>query len=256
MIKKYIFVSIPYLLFSILLFPFYSCSHSSDAPEKTQITTSAESAGKASSASSHADEESGQGSNAESKINNNKGLSSVNHPPTVEKAILQLASVNNTDIIKVIATGMDKDNDEVTLVYDWFKNGEPAGSGDTISGFKRGDKLSAKITPFDGKDYGPPKILSIEINNSPPKITEYKEIKFDGNSYIGQIRASDPDGDSLTYSLKSAPSGMTIDSSTGLIKWNVPADFKEKVSFTISVTDGRGGEASQDLTIDIKPGQK
>lgn len=256
MIKKYIIVPIPYLLFSVLLFSFYSCSHSSDTSGKTQVTNSAESAHKASSASSHPDEEAGQGSSAEYKANNNRGRSSANHPPTVEKAILQLASVNNTDVIKVIATGIDKDNDAVTLVYDWFKNGEPAGSGDTLNGFKRGDKVSVKITPFDGKDYGPPKTLSIEINNSTPKITEYKEIKFDGDSYIGQVKATDPDGDPLTYSLKSAPSGMTIGSSTGLVKWNVPADFKGKVPFTISVTDGRGGEASQALALEIKPGQK
>ncbi len=151
---------------------------------------------------------------------------------------------------------MDKDNDAVTLGYEWFKNGEPAGSGDTISGFKRGDKLSVKVTPFDGKDYGRPKTLSMEINNSTPKINEYKGIKFEGNTYIGQIKAADPDGDPLTYSLKAAPSGMTIDPSSGSIKWNVPADFKGKTSFTVSVTDGRGGEASQSFNLEIKPGQQ
>jgi hypothetical protein len=250
MIKKYIIVSIPYLLFFILSFSISSCSHSSDISGKTEGTNSAESSQKASSASSHPDEEAGQGSSAENKASNK---ASINHPPIVEKAVLQLASLNNMDVIKVIATGTDQDNDLVTLVYDWFKNGEPVGSGDTLSGFKRGDKVSVKITPFDGKDYGPPKTLSIEINNSTPKITEYKDIKFDGNSYIGQVKATDPDGDPLTYSLKSAPSGMTIGSSTGMVKWNVPSDSKGKIPFTISVTDGRGGEASQDLALEIKP---
>ena len=243
MIKKYNIISITYILFSIFLFlfSFYSCSRSSDTSQKTQTTNSAESANKASSAPSHP----GEGA-----------ALSANHAPIVEKARLQLETVNNNDIIKVIASGVDKDNDAVTLGYEWFKNGEPAGSGDTISEFKRGDKLSVKITPFDGKDYGPPKILSIEISNSTPKITETKAIKFDGNTYIGQIKATDPDGDPLTYSLKSAPPGMSIDSSTGLIKWDVPPDFMGKASFTVSVADGHGGEASQSFNVEIKPGQK
>ncbi|PJA80422.1 MAG: hypothetical protein CO148_03415, partial [Nitrospirae bacterium CG_4_9_14_3_um_filter_41_27] len=61
-----------------------------------------------------------------------------------------------------------------------------------------------------------------------------------------------PDGDTLTYSLKSAPSGMTIDSSKGMIKWNVPPEFKGKAPITISVTDGHGGESLQNLTLEIR----
>ena len=98
--------------------------------------------------------------------------------------------------------------------------------------------------------------MSLEISNTAPRITGYKEIKFNGHNYEGQIIASDPDGDTLVYSLKSAPSGMTIDGSTGLIKWNVPTDFKGKAPFKVVVSDGHGGEISQDSFIQVHPQQK
>lgn len=49
---------------------------------------------------------------------------------------------------------------------------------------------------------------------------------------------------------------MTIDSSKGLIKWNVPPEFKGKTTFTVSVTDGNGGEAMQSFTLEIMPEKK
>jgi hypothetical protein len=49
---------------------------------------------------------------------------------------------------------------------------------------------------------------------------------------------------------------MSIDPSKGLIKWTVPSDYKGNAAFTVSVTDGHGGEALQAISIEIKPGQQ
>jgi hypothetical protein len=87
-------------------------------------------------------------------------------------------------------------------------------------------------------------------------ITDNRKYLFDGKRYSHQINATDPDGDSLTYSLKKAPSGMRIDSSSGLITWDVPSDFTGKALFTVAAADGHGGEVTQDLTLEIKPEQK
>jgi hypothetical protein len=240
--RKSIIVSVIYLFLPIFLFSFFSCSPSSDTSEKKQVT-------------SHHDQEAGRGAKEEHTTSNSSGQSSPNHPPIVEKATLQLETVNNADVVRVIASGSDIDGNLVTLNYEWLKNGQPAGTEDFVSGFKRGDQISVTIRPFDGKEYGLSKTLAIEIKNSTPTITDYKQIKFDGNTVSGQIKAADPDGDPLTYSLKSAPSGMSIDPSTGFIKWTVPPDFKGNAPFTVSVTDGHGGEARQSLYVEIKPGQ-
>jgi len=161
------------------------------------------------------------------------------------------------DTLSVEVSGSDIDGDAVTIAYEWTKNGEPAGNSKQIEvPLKRGDKVSVKITPFDGEAYGRPIVLNKEIMNLPPMINEDKTFHFDGTVYTYQVKATDPDGDLLAYSLKSAPQGMTINPSTGLIQWHVPPDFKGKSPITVSVTDGHGGEAVQNLTLEITPKQE
>ena len=175
------------------------------------------------------------------------GISSVKIMPEVFKS---------GDTLYVDAKGSDPDGDSVELTYEWSRNGEPAGSGKQINGpVKRGDKVDIKITPFDGEAYGQPAVLHREILNFPPVIVEHKTFHLDRLLYTYQITATDPDGDTLAYSLRSAPSGMTVNPSTGLVKWNVPPNFRGKASFVVSVTDGHGGEATQNLAVEINPAQ-
>jgi hypothetical protein len=180
-----------------------------------------------------------------------------NSPPEIKNVKLLPEVSKSGNFLSVEASGSDIDGDDVTILYEWTKNGEPAGDGKQIaSPLKRGDKVDVKITPFDGEAYGRSVILHREIVNLPPVIIENNKHRFDGNTYIYQVEATDPDGDPLTYSLKSGPPGMTIDSASGLIKWNVPANFTGKAPFTVLVTDGHGAEASRGLTLNIKPEQK
>jgi len=176
-----------------------------------------------------------------------------NSPPVISKVKILPEVFKPGDTLSVEVSGSDIDGDEVTISYEWTKNGELAGNGKRIEVLlKRGDKVDVKITPFDGEVYGHPVILHREIVNLPPMIIEDKKYNFDGKIYTYQIKATDPDGDPLTYSLKTAPPGMTIDTS-GLIKWNVPPEFTGKTPITVSVTDGHGGESLQSLTLDITP---
>lgn len=156
------------------------------------------------------------------------------------------------DTLYVDVAGSDIDEDAVTILYEWTKNGEPAGKSKQIEvPIKRGDKVDIKITPFDGEDYGRSIILHREIRNLPPMVIEDKKFNFDGNVFTYQVKATDPDGDPLAYSLKTAPAGMTIDPSTGMIQWDVPPDFKGRVSITVYVTDDHGGEAVQSFVFEI-----
>lgn len=242
------------LIFIILLFLF-SCSR-----EKFEITKAPEHGVNKSQAKTTPlgaeSETTTQPAKKEELSKREVEISSQNNPPVVEMAKLELENINNKDVIKVIANGTDRDGDIVAFKYEWAINSEPTGEGDTVSGFKRGDKVSVRITPFDGKDYGNAKILTTEIRNTIPRIIGDKEAKFDGNLWTYHIKAIDPDGDLLTYSLKSAPSGMIIDPSKGLISWNVPPEFTGKTPITVSVTDGHGGESLQNLTLEIRPEKK
>jgi hypothetical protein len=200
------------------------------------------SAGPAESVSSSPSKETAEESGQETLSRNN---------PKVDKAKLHLETVNGIDRLKVVAEGSGKEGGDVSLKYEWTKNGEPAGEGDTLSGFKRGDKISVRITPFDDQGNGIASTVSTEIRNTPPRIIEHQLTNFDGKVWSYQVKATDPDGDQLTYSLKSSPEGMTINAA-GLIQWNVPPGFKGSAPVTVSITDGNGGETLQSFTIDIK----
>jgi len=180
-----------------------------------------------------------------------------NSPPDISKVKILPEVFRPGDTLSIEASGSDTDGDGVSVSYEWTRNGSPAGNSPHIEGLvKRGDKISIKIIPFDGEDYGRTVVLHREIVNMPPIIIEDKKYTFNGNVYIYQVNATDADGDSLTYILKNTPPGMTINPSTGLIKWNVPTDFTGRSQFTASVTDGHGGEATQSFTFEIGPEKK
>lgn len=175
-----------------------------------------------------------------------------NTPPELSYVKIMPEVFRPGDTLSVEVAGSDIDGDEVKITYEWTKNGESAGNSSRMEGtLRRGDKVAVKITPFDGESYGAFGLLRRDIQNMPPAISEDKNYTFDGKTYTYQARASDPDGDTLTYALKSAPPDMSIDSSTGLIKWNLPPDFKGEAPAIISVTDGHGGEAMYNIKVII-----
>ncbi len=73
-----------------------------------------------------------------------------------------------------------------------------------------------------------------------------------GSPYAYPVTASDPDaGDTLTFSLPTAPAGMTIDASTGLITWTPTLGQVGNTSVTVRVTDSGGLFAEQGFTIAV-----
>ena len=178
-----------------------------------------------------------------------------NSPPAVKEVKLIPGGPKQGDALGVEVKTEDIDGDEVGLTYEWSKNGGPAGNGKYLNvPLKRGDKIKLRITPFDGEAYGRPVLLEREISNFPPVVINDNKFNFDQKVFTYQVLASDPDGDRLTYSLKSGPPGMTIDAATGFIKWNVPLDFKGPVSASVLVDDGHGGATSYDLNVTIGSG--
>jgi hypothetical protein len=163
------------------------------------------------------------------------------------------------DKIKALVETSDKDGNFITLMFHWSINGvELSEKYDTLSGgFKRADKISLTVVPDNGKRTGNPKSLTIIVGNANPSMqSPVSSHSFNGSEYSFQVKAVDPDGDPVTYSLKSSPEGMSIDPLTGLVKWNVPADYNGKFPYMVSVTDGLGGVVTQEYFVEISRGRK
>jgi len=70
-----------------------------------------------------------------------------------------------------------------------------------------------------------------------------------GQPYTYDVEATDADGDPLTYSLTSNPTGMTINSSTGVITWT-PTMFGN-YNVNLEVSDGELSD-TQSFTLSVK----
>ncbi|MEC4686512.1 MAG: Ig domain-containing protein [Nitrospirota bacterium] len=173
----------------------------------------------------------------------------ANIQPKIQSAALLPSPPRKGNDLHVKIKTFDGDGDNVTVDYEWFINGEiiPQQALDDpgiLNGnlIKRGDRVSVKITPSDGETRGRAIILESRVANSAPVVSDELETEFNGSVYSAKIKAFDPDGDTLTYTLKQAPEGMTIDPETGVITWLVTPDDEGEHDITVSVKDGHGGE--------------
>ncbi|MCA9407806.1 MAG: VCBS repeat-containing protein [Candidatus Omnitrophica bacterium] len=97
--------------------------------------------------------------------------------------------------------------------------------------------------------------VNIEIlpDGNPPQIISQPSLFGTvGFAYTYNVRAFDPDlGDVLTYSLANAPAGMTIDPTTGEIKWTPSAVQTGPNNVNISVSDTQQFITFQSFTITV-----
>jgi len=97
--------------------------------------------------------------------------------------------------------------------------------------------------------------FTIAVENVEPTITSSPIVTAtEGSIYIYDVNATDPGlglGDVLTYSLTTSPTGMLIDSATGLIQWTPTAIQIGNKDVVAQVTDKTGAKATQSFTIAV-----
>lgn len=160
----------------------------------------------------------------------------------------------------VTPEAIDPDGDYVTFKYTWSVNDvelpvhEPVLKG---SAFKRGDKVSLSIIPSDNDGEGTPFVAEpFIIPNAPPRFISAPPTDFTGDSYVYHAAAEDPDGEALTYSLATAPAGMTIDNRSGMVTWKVGKEQAGTHTIEIVAQDPGGLRASQKYSLAITmPGE-
>ncbi|VAW64912.1 hypothetical protein MNBD_GAMMA09-805, partial [hydrothermal vent metagenome] len=91
--------------------------------------------------------------------------------------------------------------------------------------------------------------------NQPPVITSTAPVNAQvGQTYSYALQAGDADNDVITYGFLSRPNGMSIDSLTGLIKWEPTATQVGTQSFTVLAFDNQGGKAQETATVNVAIG--
>ncbi len=148
-------------------------------------------------------------------------------------------------------------DESIRFRYEWKHNGQDLydDNEDVLEWrdeFARGDSITVIVTPYDSTSEG---VWSAEgtitIPNAPPRITSEPDTSFEEGKFTYKVKAEDPDGDSIDYSIRNSPAGMTIEPATGVITWEYDAEDKGDYAVTIIVTDSEGAQTSQELKMTI-----
>ena len=151
---------------------------------------------------------------------------------------------------------IDPDNDSVSLKYRWRKNETVVKEGEDntfdLASVTAADTMHVDVTASDGNPDGSSTVSQrFALSNSAPTIISTPSKSATGGAYEYQVKASDPDGDPITYGLEGAPPGMTIDAHTGMLRWTPGADAVGVQHVRVMAKDARGAFATQEFELSI-----
>ena len=182
-----------------------------------------------------------------------------NTPPVIEEVHIEPKLPYANSDLKAVVKSSDSDGDSINYLYKWEKNGIALSEEDTgilkAIFLKKGDSITVTVIPSDGEISGNPrKSEAVLIQNSPPIILSSPPTRLNGNTYIYQVKAEDPDNEPIIFNLRTAPKGMEIDKEAGLIRWEIREEDQGKQSIEIEVSDSKGAKSFQKytLTIDVR----
>ncbi|MEO0216423.1 MAG: Ig domain-containing protein [candidate division WOR-3 bacterium] len=132
-----------------------------------------------------------------------EGISGNTPPEITEVTLLPLNPTIGSEI-SVRISAFDKEGDPLTYRVKWFVNDREIGEGMSFKyeEAKRGDKIFAEVSPFDGKEWGKAvRSRAVTLGGLPPRIISVKIIPESLFVHTPRIvvstTAEDPDGDSL-----------------------------------------------------------
>ena len=89
------------------------------------------------------------------------------------------------------------------------------------------------------------------FNSSPVIESDPVTTAKEGAVYTYDVEATDPNEDTLTYSLTISPTGMTINSTTGVITWTPTEDQVGENEVVVKVSDG-SKSTTQSFTVTVE----
>jgi len=172
--------------------------------------------------------------------------------PVITKVELEPQQPISSDNIKAVPVLKDPTLTYVTYRYQWFVNGEIVQEKEnpllTKKYYKKGDSVYCRVQAIRGTyESKIERSRETRIKNSPPLIQFVQPgfVNIPGRFHY-TIKASDYDGDSLTYRLVSPLDlGIQLNPGTGEMVWNIPAVPKPK-PVPVVKTGSSEGEAENE----------
>ena len=169
------------------------------------------------------------------------------------------AAENQTSIGTVTAT--DTDTDDSLIVFSVSGSELLITSGGILTfanapDYETKSSYSATVTASDGTNSATQNITVniTDANDSAPVFTSSATFSVAENQIsIGTITTTDPDNDTVTYSLSGTDaSSMSINSSSGVLTFNSAPDYETKTTYiaTVTASDGTNSTA-QNITVNV-----
>ncbi|WP_193452751.1 retention module-containing protein [Pseudomonas nitroreducens] len=200
----------------------------------------------------------GKGGFADSVVNVN--VTPVNDAPTT--ADQSKTTAEDTALTgKIVATDVDGD----TLSYAFQSQ---AAHGTVVLNTATGD-----YTYTPSKDYNGPDSFTVRVSdgkggfvdsvvnvnvtpvNDAPTTADQSKTTAEDTALAGKIVASDVDGDTLSYAVKTgvAHGTLALNTATGDYTYTPAKDYNGPDSFTVRVSDGKGGFADSVVNVNVTP---
>jgi hypothetical protein len=191
-----------------------------------------------------------------------------NTAPDIAEIHLEPVPLSRGDLLKVRVVAGDPDGDPMTFTYKWLRNDKeiPGANTETLDtkDFRKKDVLAVLVSVSDGKATREPRAgRPVTINNASPRFTSTppnaialippKDGKGPAEEGIYEYAATavDPDEDPVTYELKQAPSGMTVDAATGKVFWKLTKENVGKHHVILVAKDPDNALTQQEFDLDI-----
>ena len=182
------------------------------------------------------------------------GCAPANQPPIISSLAASEKHIAPADICQVECIASDPDDDSLSYIWS-ASGGSISGEGSAVTWVAPDAAGAYTITVEVTDDNGGKATAQLTINvvaiNHPPVIdsltSEWQRVRKAAASTIECI-AQDQDGDELNY-IWSAEGG-NISGEGAVVTWVAPNAYGNYI-ITVTVTDGRSGEASDSIIIKV-----
>ncbi|MCV3217133.1 putative Ig domain-containing protein [Plectonema radiosum NIES-515] len=185
------------------------------------------------------------------------GTTAINNAPSITSTPKFVASVGSPYQYQVVATDPDTGD---TLTYQILS--KPSGVDIQINpttglltwASPAAGQYQIVVGAVDSFGLGAAQrfTLTAPLNNNPVINSTAPNTVTPGSTYAYDVKATDADGDNLTYNLDSASlgKGITVDA-LGRLRWNPTTTNVGNNTINVTVNDGNGGSATQTINLNV-----
>ncbi|WP_276784305.1 tandem-95 repeat protein [Thalassolituus oleivorans] len=186
-------------------------------------------------------------------------ITAVNDAPVITEGSTSVLNTNEDDDTGSLTfSATDADGDALT----WSVNTGAQHGIVTLNGsqfsyapnidFNGSDSFIVQVTDGVASATNTVTVNVAAVNDAPMVTSTAVTTAIENQVYAYNVTASDVEGDAISYSLTTSPSGMAIDSTTGEIRWIPSATGTETV--VVSVTDGSDADTQTfDISVQAEP---